>query len=428
MTKRIVIIGGGFAGLYASKAFANSDFHITIIDKRNFHLFQPLLYQVATGGLSPGDIASPLRAVFSAQKNVTVYCNLCVSIDPTNHRVVTDGPVFEYDYLIVATGMTHSYFGHEEWAEHAPGLKTVEDALEIRTRILRAFEKAESAQNQNDREKYLRFIIVGAGPSGVELAGALGELANRSMKNDFRNIDPGSAQIVLVEAADRILMPYREDLAGKAAKDLQRLGVQVMTSTRVLQISGESVSLLRDGVQTDYAAGTIIWAAGVQATGLSKMLSDISGVPLDKQGRVLVNRNLSLPGIPNIFIAGDLAHFEQTPGKPLPGVAPVAMQQGEFIAQMLMEHDADGDREFHYRDKGSLAVIGRNAAVAQFTRAHFSGFPAWLLWVIVHIGYLIEFDNKILVMMQWAWNYFTRKRGARLITQNEPHLTSEDAR
>jgi NADH dehydrogenase len=413
----VVIIGGGFGGLYAAKALRRAPVRVTLVDKRNFHLFQPLLYQVATGGLSPGDICSPLRAVLKQQKNTTVLKAEALDILPDRRKVVLDVGELEYDTLIVATGLSNHYFGHDEWAERAPGLKTLEDALEIRRQVLMAFEQAERESDSAKQRACLTFVIVGGGPTGVELAGALAELAHRTLKDEFQNIDPARAQILLLEGVDRILPGYHPSLSAKAQASLNRLGVEVRTNTLLTNIQDEMVTL-RSGVQTEQIATcAVLWAAGMRANPIAQILAERTGVELDRMGRVIVEPDLSILDQSQIYVIGDLAHCTQD-GTPLPGVAPVAMQQGRYAAR-LIENRLDGTlpSPFCYRDKGSLAVIGRNAAVAQLSRYRFSGFLAWLLWVFIHIAYLIEFDNKIMVLFQWAWNYVTRKRGARLITE-----------
>ncbi len=422
----VVIVGGGFGGLYAAKAFGQTDARITLVDKRNFHLFQPLLYQIAVGGLSPGDIASPLRAVLSKYKNVEVIKAEVIDLDPKHGRITfTDGEL-NYDSVIIATGSTYSYFGHDEWAEIAPGIKTIENTLDIRHRIFLAFEAAEREEDIAQQKSWMRFVIVGAGPTGVELAGAIGELAHSTLRNDFRHIDTRESEIILLEGTDRILPTYPEELSIKAQESLERLGITVKKKAMVNGIKKSLVTFSKDGKEDTITAKTILWAAGVQASPLGKVIAERTGAQLDSAGRVVVGADLSIPGFPNIFVIGDLANFSHQDGNPLPGVAPVAMQEGLYVAKLL-ESRLRGEkiRSFRYRNKGSLAVIGRNAAVADFGRFRFSGFFAWLIWIFVHIQYLIEFDNKILVLTQWAWNYFTRKRGARLITGDDTKLFSD---
>lgn len=426
---RVVIVGGGFGGLYAALNLGRSDVRVTLIDKRNFHLFQPLLYQVATGGLSPGDIASPFRAVLSRYPNVTVLHAQVTGIDAAAKLVLTQHGPIPFDSLIVAAGAEHHYFGNEHWQEEAPALKSVEDALKMRRKILLAFEAAELAPNNPAREALLRFVVVGGGPTGVELAGALAELAHKTMARDFRRIDPRQSEILLLEGAARILPGYPESLSAKARMQLQKLGVTVRTGTFLTGLEGDRLTLRRGDTEYELRANTVLWAAGIRASGLGKIVAQQTGAELDRQGRVRVEPDLSLAGHPDIFVIGDSAHTRGEDGAPLPGVAPVAMQQGRYVARLL-KNRLRGKQvaPFRYRDKGSLAVIGRNAAVADFGKLRFSGFVAWLLWALVHIRYLIEFDNKVLVLFQWAWNYFTRNRGARIITNSgDPEQATKPA-
>lgn len=413
----VVILGGGFGGLYAAKALGNAPLKVTLVDKRNFHLFQPLLYQIATGGLSPGDIASPLRAVLNKYKNITVYQSEIVDIKPENQRVILADSELQYDILIVATGTRHYYFGNEGWKEKAPGLKTVEDALEMRRRIFQAFEAAEHEMNPEKRTALITFVIVGGGPTGVELAGALAELAHKTLTEDFRNINPAETQILLLEGTDRLLPSYPVQLSRKAESKLAKLGVSILTGTFLVEIKDDSLKIRKHDSEQEIHSHTVLWAAGVKASGIGEMLAKRTGANIDRSGRVIVEEDLSVPGFPNLFVIGDLAHFKHRDGNPLPGVAPVAMQQGRYVARLIKKRlQNQSIPAFKYRNKGNLAVIGRNAAIADFGWLRLSGFPAWLIWIFVHIAYLIEFDNKILVLFQWAWNYFTRKRGARLIT------------
>jgi len=416
----VVIVGGGFGGLYAAKALAKAPVKVTLIDKRNFHLFQPLLYQVATGGLSAGDISSPLRAVLSKQKNTEVLMGEVTHINPEQQTIQLQNQEVSYDTLIVATGVSHHYFGNEQWAPTAPGLKTVEDALEMRRRIFLAFEAAEKETDPEKRRAWLTFVLVGGGPTGVELAGALAELAYSTLKNDFRNIDTSETRILLLEGMDRILPPYPPELSAKAQASLERLGVTVQTKTLVTNIEDNIVTIRRGEDVEQIGAQTVLWAAGMKASGMGQVLAESTNVELDRAGRVMVAPDLSIAGHPNIFVIGDLANYSHQDGKPLPGVAPVAMQEGQYVAR-LIQKQLKGDTlpTFRYADYGNLAVIGRNAAVVDLRFVKFAGFPAWLAWIFIHIFYLIEFDNKLLVLLQWAWNYFTRKRGARLITNQE---------
>jgi NADH dehydrogenase len=414
---RVVIIGGGFGGLYAAKALRHAPVEVTLIDRRNFHLFQPLLYQVATGGLSPGEIASPLRHVLRRSKNTEVLLAEVVDLDPASRRVILRDGEAAYDTLIVAAGASHSYFGNDQWEPLAPGLKTIEDATEIRRRILLAFERAERAPDEAARRAWLTFVVVGAGPTGVELAGALGEIANDTLRHDFRRIDPSSARIFLVEGTDRVLPPYPPDLSAKAEQALIRLNVRPMVSAIVTGIDETGVTV-RCGTQMEHIpARTVLWAAGVQASPLGRVLAERAGAKLDRAGRVIVEPDLTIAGHPEILVIGDLASFAQKTGKPLPGVAPVAMQEGRYAARLVLTRLAGRALQpFRYWDKGSLATIGRAAAVADFGRIHIDGHFAWLTWLFVHLMYLVGFDNRLLVFIKWAYNYFTRNRGARLIT------------
>lgn len=416
----LVIVGGGFGGLYAAQALRREPVKVTLIDKRNFHLFQPLLYQVATGSLSPADISSPLRAVLSQNKNTKVLLGEVKDIDPEQQKVIMNSGELTYDSLIIATGVSHHYFGNDNWETLAPGLKTIENALEIRRRIFLAFEAAEKETDPEKRRAWLTFAIVGGGPTGVELAGAIAELAYSTLKKDFRDIDTSEAQILLLEGTDRILPPYPPELSAKAQKSLENLGVTIQTNTLVTSIENNIVTMRQGDKIVRVPARTILWGAGVKASPLGKVVADRTGAKLDRVGRVMVEPDLSLPGYPNIFVIGDLANFSHQDGKPLPGVGAVAMKEGEYVAKLITKRlQGETIPAFNYVDMGSLAVIGRNAAVVSMGSLKLSGFFAWLIWIFVHIYYLIEFDNKLIVMIQWAWNYFTRKRGARLITGDE---------
>ncbi|MCL1471100.1 NAD(P)/FAD-dependent oxidoreductase [Argonema antarcticum] len=416
----VVIVGGGFGGLYAAQALNRPPVKVTLVDKRNFHLFQPLLYQVATGSLSPADISSPLRAILSNNKNTKVLLAEVKDIDPEQRKVIMSSGELSYDTLIVATGVSHHYFGNDRWEPVAPGLKTIENALEIRRRIFLAFEAAEKETDAEKRRAWLTFAIVGGGPTGVELAGAIAELAFSTLKKDFRDIDTTEAQILLLEGTDRILPPYPPELSAKAETSLKKLGVTVQTKTLVTDISDNIITTKQGDKVEQISARTILWAAGIKASGMGKIIAQRAGAELDRVGRVVVEPDLSVPGYPNIFVIGDLASFSHQEGKPLPGVAPVAMQEGEYVAKLIKKRlVGETSPPFRYVDTGSLAVIGRNAAVVDLGYVKLSGFFAWLIWVFVHIYYLIEFDNKLVVMIQWAWNYFTRQRGARLITGDE---------
>lgn len=405
----VVIVGAGFGGLYAARALKNAPLQVTLVDRRNHHLFQPLLYQVATAGLSPGDIAYPIRAAVSGQKNTRVWLGEAAAVDLTARKVVLRDGHLSYDFLILATGARHSYFGHAEWETLAPGLKTLEDALEIRRRILLAFERAERETNEAKRRQALTFVVVGGGPTGVELAGAIAEVARQVMVRDFRAMDPREARIILVEAGPRILPTYPEDLSAKAAASLEKIGVEVWRQSPVTSIEPGRVVAGGREIQ----AATVLWAAGVAASPLAGTL----GVNLDRAARVSVEADLTLPGHPEVFVIGDLAVFAHQTGKPLPGVAPVAIQQGRHAANNILRSLSDRPYEpFRYVDRGNLATIGRAAAVADLGKLKFSGFFAWLVWVFVHIFFLIGFRNRFVVLFDWAWAYFTFQRAARLIT------------
>lgn len=431
-THRVVIIGGGFGGLHAAQALKRERAQVTLIDRRNFHLFQPLLYQVAIGGLSPANIAAPLRGLLKNARNTRVLLAEAREIDVRNRRVILHNDTLDYDTLIVAAGARHHYFGHPEWEKWAPGLKTIEDATEIRRRVLMAFETAECEPDPKRRAALLTFVIVGAGPTGVELAGAVAELARHTLRGNFRVIDPAKATILLVEGTDRVLPPYPPDLSAKAARALERLGVVLRTGTTVTEIQPEHVLLKQGDATTQIPSHTVLWAAGVDASPLGRMLAQATGAPLDRAGRIQVAADCSLPGHPEIFVIGDMANYRGSDGRPLPGVAPVAMQQGDFVARVLgcRLRGEEPPAAFHYRDYGSMATIGRNAAVADFGKIRFNGYLAWLAWLFIHVLKLIEFENRILVMTQWAWNYFTRNRSARLITGAAavlPHSNRSDS-
>jgi len=414
---RVVIVGGGFGGLYTAKALGRASVDVTLIDKRNFHLFQPLLYQVATGTLSPADISSPLRGILSSSKNTRVLMDEVTDLNPQQQTVVLKGEEIAYDTLIVATGVSHHYFGNDHWKQTAPGLKTIEDALEMRRRIFMAFEAAEKETDEEKRRAWLTFVVVGGGPTGVELAGAIAELAFKTLKRDFRNIDTTEAQVLLLEGLDRILPPYPPDLSAKAEISLTKLGVTVETKVLVTNIDDNIVTVKRDGQEEYIPAHTVLWAAGVKASAMGQVLAERAGATLDRVGRVMVEPDLSLANHPNIFVIGDLANFPHQGERPLPGVAPVAMQEGEYVAKLIKQRLLDKPvAPFVYKDFGSLAVIGQNEAVVDLGFVKFDGLLAWFLWIFAHIYFLIEFDNKLIVLLQWGWNYFTRKRGARIIT------------
>jgi NADH:quinone reductase (non-electrogenic) len=426
---RVIIVGGGFGGLFAARALKRAPVQVTLIDRRNFHLFQPLLYQVATGGLSPANIAAPLRILLKRQKNAEVRLDEVADIDVANHQVVlTGGEKVGYDTLIVAAGSAPHYFGHDEWKEAAPGLKSIAHAEEIRRRVLLAFEAAETATEPDSRRTCLTFVVIGGGTSGVELAGALGELAHRTFKRDFRHIDPGSARILLVEGGERVLPSFPVKLSAKAAAALTRLGVEIQTGATVTAVEPDAVTI-RNGDQTEHVGTrTILWAAGVQASPLGRLLAEKTGAEVDKGGRIVVQSDLTITGHPQLFVVGDLAHLDREGGKPLPGVAQVAMQQGRYAA-MLIEGRLRGRSlpAFHYKDRGSLAVIGRNAAVADLGWLRLSGILARLLWLLVHLLSLVQFQNRLLVLMQWAWSFFTSNRSALLIPEKNADWASGKA-
>jgi NADH dehydrogenase len=412
----VVIVGGGFGGLNAAKALVRAPVEITLVDRRNFHLFQPLLYQVATGGLSPADIAAPLRALLAREKTVRVIQAEVSDVDPDRRELAMNGERLAYDYLVLATGAAHHYFGHEDWARWAPGLKTIEDATAIRARILHAFEAAERERDEAKREALLTFAIVGGGPTGVELAGAIGELARETLRHDFRAIDPRRSRILLLEAADRLLLGYPEELSARAAKALSELGVTVLTSVKVTGVEEGGVAIDRAGTTERVKAETVLWAAGVKASPLGAKLAARSQAQVDGAGRLLVEPDLSARGHPEVFVIGDLAAFHQD-GQLLPGIAPVAIQQGRYVATAIESRIAGrAPAPFRYVDRGSLAVIGRARAVGLVWGRRFWGYPAWLLWLFVHLLYLVEFENRLIVLLQWGWSYLTRNRRARLIT------------
>jgi NADH dehydrogenase len=415
--RRVIIIGGGFGGLYAAKQLDDPSISLTLIDRRNFHLFQPLLYQVATGGLSPGEIAAPLRHVLRKQKNTQVLLGEVVDIDVAGRRVILKDGEAPYDDLIVATGATHFYFGNDQWEPLAPGLKTIEDATAIRGKVLSAFEHAEREPDPQKRTAWLHFAIVGGGPTGVELAGALGEIANDTLRHDFRHINPSESRIFLIEGEQRLLPGFPPDLSEKAADQLKALGVTPRVGARVTSITDQGVTFKTADGEEQIPARTVLWAAGVRASELGKVLAERAGAPLDKAGRVLVEPDLSVPGHPEIHVIGDLAAFLHQGGKLLPGVAPTAMQEGRYVAKIILGKKIG--KPFHYFNKGNLATIGRNRAVAEFGKLHIHGFFAWFVWVFVHLMYLVGFENRLLVLTEWVYNYISRNRGARLITADK---------
>ena len=438
--RQVVIVGGGFGGLEAAKALDAAAVDITLIDRANYHLFQPLLYQVAMAGLSPADIASPIRGILADEKNVRVVMGEVDRVDVAARRVHVGEDVIPYDWLIVAVGAKTSYFGHDDWEGYAPGLKRIEDALEIRRRVLLAFERAEREPDERERRKLLTFAVIGGGPTGVELAGAVAELARFVLGKDFRSIDPREAKIILIEAGARILPSFSEGLAQSAVEQLQELGAEVRTGARVVTIDERGIEL-EHGSHADDLPGlgagrererigsaTVVWAAGVKANGLAQTL----GVPTDRQGRVIVGKDCAIPGHPEVFAIGDMARFEEK-GQVLPGVSPVAMQQARYVAKIIrweLESVGHPPREpFSYFDKGTMATIGRSRAIAEARGIKMHGFIAWLAWLFIHIWYLIGFRNRLAVLLNWTWSYLSYKRGARLITSTgwHPHLEAVSA-
>ena len=420
---RVVILGGGFGGLSAAQALKRAPVQVTLLDRRNFHLFQPLLYQVATGSLSPGEIAAPLRSVLSRQKNTRVLLGDVQDVDPiAKHVLLADGAVFEYDSLIVAAGSQSSYYGNDAWQQWAPGLKSLEEATTVRHKILYAFEVAERIAEPAQRRAWLTFVIVGAGPTGVELAGAIGEIARQTLKNDFRSIHPEEAQIVLLDGAPRILMSFPEDLARKAERSLAKLGVRVKVGAMVQDVDREAVTI-KIGNRTDrLVTRTVIWAGGVTVTPFGRTLANRTSAQTDRQGRIKVGPDLTIANVPEIYIVGDLALALDSNGSPLPGVAQVAMQQGRYAAKAIVRQiqGEPTQKPFEYFDKGNLAVIGRASAVANVFGRHISGLPAWLVWVFIHLMYIVQFQSRILVFIQWAIQDLTFNRSARLITGTAP--------
>lgn len=411
----MVIVGCGFGGLAAARALARVPVQVTVLDRSNHHLFQPLLYQVATAALNPSDIASPIRRILRNQENAEVFLAQVKAVEPDQKRVLLDAGELPYDYLIVATGATHAYFGHDDWARFAPGLKTIPDALEIRRRVLSAFEYAERESDPERRRAWMTFVIVGGGPTGVELAGTLAQVARKTLARDFDRINPAEARVLLLEGSPRVLGAYAEELSESAKRQLEQLGVEVHTQTRVTKIDGDGVNVGDRRIE----AKTVLWAAGVAASHLARSL----GAPLDRAGRVEVNPDLTVPGHEDIYVIGDLAASKQPDGTPVPGVAPAAIQMGKWAARNIARTLRGRPREpFRYRDKGMLATIGRAAGVAQLGRFKFSGLLAWLLWLFVHIFFLIGFRNRLMVIIEWAWSYVTYDRGARLITERQETL------
>src|SRR6266446_1437515 len=420
---KVVIIGGGFGGLSAAQHLNSNLVDVTLIDRRNYHLFQPLLYQVATGSLSAGEVASPLRSILSRQKNTRVWLGTVVNVDTDSKRVfLADGTIVPYDSLIVAAGSQTSYFGHNEWQEWAPGMKSVEEATTIRHKILYAFEVAERLSDPVQRRAWLTFVIVGAGPTGVELSGAIAEIARQTLKNDFRSIKPEEAQIILLDGAPRVLMSFPEDLSEKASRSLAKLGVEVRCGAMVKDVNKDGLTIDSGGRTDSISAKTVIWAGGITASPLGKLLASRTKAETDKGGKVKVKSDLTIPNYPDIYVVGDLAWATDTNGKPWPGVAQVAMQGGTYAAKSILRRVRNQPElpPFHYFDKGSLAVIGRAAAVADVFGLHISGFLAWLVWAFIHVTYLVSFQSRILVFIQWAIQDLTFNRGARLITGSVP--------
>ncbi len=413
MAAKVVIVGGGFAGLKAAKRLGGRrDVDVTLIDRRNHHLFQPLLYQVATAGLSPADIAAPIRSILSGFSNIRVLQGNVTNVELGNQKVVTDFGELDFDYLLMACGATHSYFGNDSWESAAPGLKTIENATDIRRRILNAYEEAERIDDKDERRKRLTFVVVGGGPTGVELAGAIGEMSRFTLAKDFRQIDAKSTRVFLMEAGPRILAAFPDDLSGRAARDLEKLGVQIWTSSRVTHVDENGVTVGDERIN----AATVIWAAGVKAG----TFNTEQKLETDRQNRVVVNSDLSIPGHSNVFVAGDQACFRSADGTTLPGLAPVATQQGKFVANIILSDLAGKNRsEFRYRDKGIMATVGRNKAVLKSGRWKLTGRLAWLAWLVVHIYFLTGFKNRLFVVLQWAWSYLSYRRGARLIVGHE---------
>src|SRR5437016_2316435 len=410
-TPRVVIIGAGFGGLEAAKKFGGKNVRVTVIDRTNYHLFQPLRYQVATAALSPADIAAPVRAVLSKCKNTEVMLAEVQSVDVNAKKIRTTDTEITYDFLILATGARHSYFGHNEWERLAPGLKSLEDAIELRRRLLMAFEYAEKITDEVARKAAMTFVIIGGGPTGVEMAGAIAEIARYTLANDFRHIDPSQARVILVEGEPRLIVAFPEDLSASALKQLVDLGVEVRTGVRATNLTDAGVQIGEEFIPCHVK----IWAAGNDASFVGKTL----GAPVDRVGRVLVNDDLTIPGHPEVQVIGDLANFSHQTGQPLPGVSPVAMQQGRHAARNILAMiEGRRPQRFRYWDKGSMATIGRNKAVADLNLVHLSGLPAWLIWLFVHIIFLVGFRNRFAVLFQWAWAYFTFNKGARLITRN----------
>lgn len=418
--KHVVIVGGGFAGLNVAKRLGGKrELCVTLIDRQNYHLFQPLLYQVAMAGLSPADIAAPIRSLLARYRNTSVLQGTVHGVDLQSRMVFADFGELEYDYLLLCCGATSTYFGHGDWEEYAPSLKTIPQATEIRRRVLSSFEAAERADSAEERRKLLTFAVIGGGPTGVELAGAIGEMSRFTLAKDFRNIDAKLTRVILIEAGPRILPTFSEKQASRATRDLENLGVQVWTESFVTKIDEDGVEIGPDRIR----AATVLWAAGVRGAQLDRA----GGLELDRQGRVIVKKDLSIDGHPNVFVAGDQACFTHQTGKPLPGTAPVAMQQGRFVADAILADLKDKPRgEFKFVDKGQMATIGRKRAIVELGKLHFAGWFAWLTWLVVHIYFLTGFKNRFFVVLHWAWSYMTFKRGARLIVEREWRFAKMD--
>jgi len=419
-SRNVVIVGGGFAGLNAARGLRSAPVDVTVVDRRNYYLFQPLLYQVATGSLSPGEVAAPLRGVLGRQRNTRVLLGQMVDLDPKGKRVLlADGASLEYDSLVIAIGSQTSYFGHDAWKEWAPGLKSIDEAVNVRHKILYAFEVAERIADPVQRQAWLTFVIVGAGPTGVELAGAIGEIARQTLTDEFRSIHPDEARIILLDGLPRVLMPFPEDLAQKAQRALERLGVEIQTGTMVKDVDRDGLTVEGGGHSSRIEAHTVIWAGGVTMPPVAKTIAARTGAQTDRAGRIKVNADLTIPGYSDIYVTGDLASLAGADGKPLPGVAQVAMQQGTYAAKAI-GRTARGDERplppFAYFDKGTMAVIGRGKAVANLFGLHVSGLPAWLVWAFIHVLYLVQFESRVLVFIKWAMQALTFNRSARLIT------------
>jgi len=424
----VVVVGGGFGGLNVVKALQTAPVQITLVDRHNYHLFRPLLYQVAMAGLSPGDIASPLRVIFKRQTHIRTFLAEVVDLDVEQRQLIfADGEKLAYDKLVVATGAVYDYFGHDDWENYAPSLETIESALTIRQRLLAAYEAAELEPDAVQQRAWMTFAIVGGGPTGVELAGAIGELANRTLRENFRNINPADTKILLIETLDQLLTGFPPDLARKAKHALEKLGVTVRTGTKVIEIAADHITVQAGNQTEQIPCRTIMWAAGVKASALGQVLHDRTGVAVDRKGRIKVQPDLTLPNRPDIFVIGDLAYFEEA-GNPLPGLAPVAIQQGEHAArQILRQLNGQPTQPFRYWNKGIMATIGRASAVADIQHIHLSGYLAWLAWLFIHIIQLIGFRNRLAVLSDWIWNYFTYNRAVRLIVgqANAAHLTDD---